>query len=60
MTIVTDFDIGDEVIVNNREKGVITSIKILIREGKSGGDYRVEYEVDHTYVRYAHQLTRLY
>jgi hypothetical protein len=60
MTITTDFDIGDEVKLNNGEKGRITSIRIVIREGKTGGDYKIEYEVDHTYIRYSYQLNKIY
>lgn len=60
MTITTDFDIGDEVKLNNGEKGKITSIRILIREGKTGGDYKIEYEVDYTYIRYSYQLNKIY
>jgi hypothetical protein len=56
MTIVTDFDIGEEVMLENGEIGAITSIRIVIREGKSNPDYKVEYEINHNFVRYAHQL----
>jgi hypothetical protein len=59
MTIVTDFDIGERVMLENGETGAITSIRILIREGKPNPDYKVEYEVDHTFVRYSHQLRLL-
>lgn len=58
MTIVTDYDIGDRVVINNRETGVITSIKVTVRDNKTGGDYRIEYEIDHAYIRYANQLNK--
>ena len=60
MTITTDFDIGDEVRINNGERGRITSIRIVIREGRGGGDYKIEYEIDHTYIRYSYQLDKIY
>lgn len=60
MTITTDFDIGDEVKLNNGEKGTITSIRIVIREARGGGDYKIEYEIDHTYIRYSYQLNKIY
>ena len=60
MTITTDFDIGDEVKLNNGEKGKITSIRVVIREGRGGGDYKIEYEIDHTYIRYSYQLDKIY
>jgi hypothetical protein len=59
MTITTDYDIGDQVKINNGEKGKVTSIRIQIREGKIGGDYKIEYEIDHTYIRYSYQLEKL-
>ncbi len=59
MTITTDYDIGDEVKLDNGEKGKVTSIRIQIREGKTGGDYKIEYEIDHTYIRYSYQLDKL-
>ncbi len=59
MTITTDYDIGDEVKLDNGEKGKVTSIRIHIREGKTGGDYKIEYEIDHTYIRYSYQLDKL-
>ncbi|MDO1447320.1 hypothetical protein Q0590_13715 [Rhodocytophaga aerolata] len=58
MTITTDFDIGDEVRLENGEKGKVTSITIRVRSNKSGGDYKVEYEIDHSYVRLSFQLTK--
>jgi hypothetical protein len=59
MTITTDFDIGDQVRLDNGEKGRVTAINIRIREGKSGGDYKIEYEVDHSYIRLGFQLTKI-
>ena len=60
MTIVTDFDIGEQVMLENGETGTVTSIRILVREslraGKAQPDYKVEYEVDHNFVRYSSQL----
>jgi hypothetical protein len=58
MTITTDFDIGDEVRIKNGEKGKVTGIHIRVREGKSGGDYKIEYEIDHSYVRLGFQLDK--
>ena len=59
MTIVTDFDIGERVMLQNGETGAITSIRIMIREGKPNPEYKVEYEVDHNFIRYSYQLRLL-
>jgi|GEM_PF-3586881 hypothetical protein len=63
MTIVTDFDIGEEVMLENGETGKITSIRIQVKESTRGGkpqpDYKIEYEVDYNYVRYSNQLRQL-
>lgn len=60
MTIVTDFDIGESVLLENGETGIITLIRIQVKESNRGGklqpDYKIEYEVDHNFVRYSHQL----
>jgi hypothetical protein len=59
MTITTDFDIGDEVRLENGEKGKVTGIYIRVRESKSGGDYKIEYEINHSYVRLSFQLDKV-
>lgn len=59
MTITTDFDIGDEVRLENGEKGRVTSITIRVKSSKPGGDYKVEYEINHSYVRLNFQLTKV-
>ena len=60
MTIVTDFDIGEKVRLDNGETGTITSIRILVREPSRGNrsqpEYKIEYEVDHTFTRFSSQL----
>jgi hypothetical protein len=60
MTIVTDFDIGEQVILDNGEAGTITSIRIQIKESNRGGkvqpDYKIEYEIDHSFIRFSHQI----
>lgn len=56
MTIVTDFDIGEEVVLENGEAGKVTAIRVLVQAGKTNADYRVEYEVDHHFVRQSFQL----
>jgi hypothetical protein len=59
MTITTDFDIGDEVRLNNGEKGKVTGIVIRVKESKAGGDYKIEYEINHSYVRLNFQITKI-
>ena len=60
MTIVTDFDIGEPVTLENGEKGSVTAIRIFVREamreGKPQPDYRIEYEINHSFTRYSAQL----
>ncbi|MES2730704.1 MAG: hypothetical protein V4714_03115 [Bacteroidota bacterium] len=60
MTIVTDFDMGEQVILDNGETGTITSIRILVKESYRGGklqpDYKIEYEIDHNFIRFSFQL----
>jgi hypothetical protein len=60
MTITTDFDIGDQVRLANGEKGRVTAITIRVKGNKPGGDYKVEYEIDHSYIRLNFQLTKIY
>jgi hypothetical protein len=63
MTIVTDFDIGEPVMLENGETGVITLIRIQVKESNRWGriqpDYKIEYEIDHNFVRYSYQLRQL-
>ncbi len=51
---------GEQVILDNGETGTITSIRILVKESYRGGklqpDYKIEYEIDHNFIRFSFQL----